>query len=149
MIYLIFIISYNIVLNSPHKIGGIFMKTKLKRITLLTLVTILCFSIIGCTRPDDKTNHIDIRGIVTQITIDSEEGSILVEGKVEDDTEYDKASIRVTRDTIIQNDSLSKSYKLSDIQIADKVEVAFKGPVAESYPVQASADIIRIITSKQ
>ena len=125
------------------------MKNKLKKAILLILVAILCFSIIGCTRLDDKTNTIDIRGIVTQITIDNEEGSILVEGKVEDDTRYDKANIHVTKDTIIQKDSLSKSFKLSDIQMGDKVEVVFKGPVAESYPVQASADIIRIITSKK
>jgi hypothetical protein len=124
------------------------MRTKLKKIIFLTLISIFCFSVIGCTKSDDISNNIGIRGIVTEIASNNEEGRILVEGKIEEDTMYDKASIHITKDTIIQKDSLSKSFKLSDIQVGDKVEVVFKGPVAESYPVQASADIVRIITSK-
>jgi len=73
-------------------------------------------------------------------------GFITVEGIIEQDTTYDKASVTITEDTIIQKGSLSTSFKLKDIKLGDTVEVVFKGPVAESYPVQGNADIVRIIS---
>jgi hypothetical protein len=37
-------------------------------------------------------------------------------------------------------------FKVTDLKVGDTVEVFFKGPVAESYPVQGTAEIVRIIT---
>ena len=124
------------------------MKRKLKRIILLALVSLVCFSIIGCNDPKiTEETQIGIRGIVKDIKINNEEGTILVEGKVEDDTAYDKASVRISKDTVILKGSSDKKLKISDIKLGDKVEVVFEGPVAESYPIQVGSSIVRIITS--
>ena len=70
----------------------------------------------------------------------------MVEGKIEADTIFDKASVRINTDTMIQKDNLNRLFEVTDLRIGDKVEVFFKGPVAESYPVQGTAEIVRIIT---
>ena len=90
--------------------------------------------------------QIGIRGIIKDINIGKDGASILVEGKIEADTVYDKASVHINTDTMIQKDNLSRLFELSDLKLGDKVEVFFKGPVAESYPIQGTADIVRIIT---
>ena len=73
------------------------------------------------------------------------EGNILVEGRIEKDTAFDKASIRVTNDTRIRRGTSKTRLKLADIKLGDVVEVVMKGPVAESYPVQGLADAIAIM----
>jgi len=128
------------------------MKNKFKKIMLFTFLSIISFSLFGCAKTDNITDTdtnnkiVGIRGIVTDITVDNNEGNILVEGSIEEDTTYDKASVTITEDTIIQKGSLNTSFQLKDIKLGDKVEVVFKGPVAESYPVQGNADIVRIIS---
>ncbi|MNP45997.1 hypothetical protein D3C76_1399650 [compost metagenome] len=89
--------------------------------------------------------NINLRGIVKNITLTSKGANIFVEGSIESDTQYDKASLTINSDTeIIRNSSNTKS-NISDIKQGDKVEVYFIGPVAESYPVQAVAGIIKIL----
>ena len=89
---------------------------------------------------------IGIRGIIKDISTSSGSATILVEGKIEADTVYDKASVRINADTMIQKDNLSRLFEITDLKIGDTVEVTFKGAVAESYPVQGTAEIVRIIT---
>lgn len=92
------------------------------------------------------SDKVDIRGIITNITVNnSEEGFILVEGEIEEDTSYDKASIRVDGSTIINVSTTTTKLQLSDLKVGDKVEVGFKGPVAESYPVQTKAGHITVL----
>ncbi|MCX8074850.1 MAG: YobA family protein [Clostridia bacterium] len=86
---------------------------------------------------------VDIRGTVTNVSQISNGVIILVEGNLEPGTMVDKASIRLDSNTkVVMN---SKKYSYEDISVGDKVEVEFKGPVAESYPVQASAKYINIL----
>lgn len=88
---------------------------------------------------------IGIRGSI--IGIDEDDAgnvtSILVEGAVEEDTMYDKATVKI--------DSNTKFYLGNDrstaeaLELGVRVEVVFEGEVAESYPVQGTAKSIRIL----
>ena len=107
--------------------------------------------------------RVDIRGLVTAIQkTDAENnrtlafgrtiGSILVEGAIEDDTTFDKARIRVTDKTRIFQKERGERHAVTfdSLKIGKalaKVEVQFTpGPVAESYPVQATAAEIVILS---
>jgi beta-N-acetylhexosaminidase len=104
----------------------------------------------GCsTKPSSGSNgdfQIAIRGIIKDINIGKDGANILVEGKIEADTVFDKAMVHINVDTMIQKDDLSRLFEVTDLKVGDTVEVFFKGPVAESYPVQGTAEIVRIIT---
>ncbi|MBO8173058.1 MAG: hypothetical protein H0Z33_14355 [Bacillaceae bacterium] len=68
-------------------------------------------------------------------------GSMLVEGEAADNNMYDKAMVRVTPQTRLfakKGDELVP-ISIEDLTVGDLVEVTFTGPVAESYPVQATA----------
>ncbi len=107
--------------------------------------------------------RVDIRGLVTAVQrTDAQNsgnlafgrtiGSILVEGAIEDDTTFDKARIRVTDKTrIFQRERGERQAVTFDSinigKVSVKVEVQFTiGPVAESYPVQATAAEIVILS---
>jgi hypothetical protein len=101
---------------------------------------------------DDKPAKVSIRGQVSNVRPADPKaagvlGVLLVEGAKEKDTEHDKASVRVTKDTKIEKktDKGLKPAKFEDIKKGSKVEVTFTGPVAESYPVQARAGRIVIL----
>ena len=115
------------------------------------LLLSLCIAILtGCSTklPSDSSGDfkIAIRGIIKDITIGKDGANIFVEGKIEADTVYDKAMVHINVDTMIQKDNLSRLFEVTDLKVGDTVEVFFKGPVAESYPVQGTAEIVRIIT---
>jgi len=82
---------------------------------------------------------IGIRGKVMSIVNGKDSITILVEGKVDDDTIYDKASVTIPKGTIITENELSKILDISDIIIGQTAEIIFDGEVAESYPVQGKA----------
>ena len=107
--------------------------------------------------------RVDIRGFVTAVQrTDARNsgnlafgrtiGSILVEGAIEDDTAFDKARIRVTDKTrIFQQERGERQAVTFDSinigKVSAKVEVQFTiGPVAESYPIQATAAEIVILS---
>lgn len=87
-----------------------------------------------------------IRGLITEKNSGNGNVSILVEGNIEEDTQFDKALVKITDDTMIQKDDMSRLFEVKDLKVGDRVEVYFTGPVAESYPVQGAASIVRIIT---
>lgn len=113
-----------------------------KKIIMLILCTVL-LSIIGCQREE----KIDIRGEITSVVIsdDNKVVSILVEGELEEDTSYDKASISIDESTSIYLVAGKDKISVEELKEGMKVEAIFTGPVRESYPVQATAKIIRII----
>lgn len=73
-------------------------------------------------------------------------GTMLVEGTKAKDTEYDKAFIKITKATkiFIMSGKELKPAKFEDLKGGQKMEVQFVGPVAESFPVQATAGKIVI-----
>lgn len=95
-------------------------------------------------RPPEPTGQPDITGVVTyasDVTNGDIVGSFLVEGGEGD---YDKASVTVTADTVWYRRT-ADGYEVIDAPTpADltgkRGAVRFTGAVAESYPVQATAD---------
>lgn len=100
--------------------------------------------ISGWTLTKENNNKVAIRGLVTEKSQEDEIGYILVEGKIEEDTEFDKASVSINTKTKIINEKSDEKLNLSDLKVGDVVEVIIDGPVRESYPVQIDAKIIRI-----
>lgn len=117
-----------------------------KRNVIILLSIFILFGIVGCSRHDSK-GKVGIRGDIKEIKLsdDKETASILVEGKIYEDTDYDKAMIRVDKKTKIHKLDSKDNISINDLKEGMKVEVIFTGPIAESYPVQGAAEIIRIV----
>ncbi|NLZ52042.1 MAG: DUF3221 domain-containing protein [Thermoanaerobacteraceae bacterium] len=112
---------------------------------LLIVVTLsLLFAVIGC--GTNGSDSVGIRGEITEIILDDDEkvAAVLVEGKVESDTVYDKARVAIAKDSVILKTN-GQELQPQDLEQGMKVEVVFQGPVAESYPVQAQAKAIRVL----
>jgi hypothetical protein len=127
----------------------------MKSIRLLGLLIGLISLLLGC-GPSGTTPGAgaDIRGSITDIQqadAQSREegiiGSVLIEGVIEEDTEFDKASVTITDKTRVLEqkgeDRLSVTFE--SLKIGQRVEARFTGPVMESYPVQATASEIVIL----
>ena len=89
---------------------------------------------------------VDIRGNISSVQNANPNnlgvfGTVLIEGKIEKDTGFDKASVRITRSTKLleRKDGREVAIKFEDLKVGQRVEAAFDGPVAESYPVQTNA----------
>jgi beta-N-acetylhexosaminidase len=112
----------------------------------------LLWLILGCAATGTalQTNPA-IRGSITSRNASNGQGglvgSILVEGNLENDTQFDKASIAITSETQIfeQVEQQRQPATFEALQIGQTVEAWFTGPVAESYPVQAVASDIVIL----
>ncbi len=85
-----------------------------------------------------------IRGSVTQVSMSGGEMTMLVEATGSDYGMYDKASVRVSADTVVltQDGEYAAMERISE---GDTVEVVFAGAVAESYPVQGKALRVMLI----
>jgi beta-N-acetylhexosaminidase len=103
---------------------------------------------------DPGKDKVDVRGTVSRVAASDDEakkagrlGSILVEGVKDATTAYDKASVKVTDKTKIEKlvGKERKAAKFEDLKKGSKVQALFTGPVAESYPVQATAKEILIL----
>lgn len=137
------------------------MKRKSRAMSVATGCILTFLILAGCGSPDNRRGKdafvhgdADIRGYITDIsTTESDEGgmlgTILIEGEPEEDTGFDKASVRVTRDTRIltETDGETSETTFSDLRMGQYVQAAFTGPVAESYPVQATAAEIVVLGS--
>lgn len=116
---------------------------------ILIILAIVILSAIAVYRnfmhtPDEFRT--DIRGTITNIVVNNaEEGIIFVEGQIEYDTSYDRASIRINKDTTITKGNTNTKINITQLKIGDRVEVKFKGEVALSYPVQATSDYISVL----
>ena len=130
---------------------------------LIKLVAISLFGLLvvsGCSpgkpqNPGDtqNTKQADIHGTILKLTKNGAGeilGSILVEGE-KGSKPYDQASIKVTQKTKISEKSVGKivNSNFDALQENLRVEVRFIGPVAESYPVQATADEITVLKDEQ
>lgn len=105
----------------------------------------------GCGEPEPEPVTADIRGVITALTPAGEPGaglgSVRIEGAKLPDTRYDKASVRITSETRVfqQLGDFRRPLTFADLALGDKVEARFTGPVADSYPVQATASEVVIL----
>lgn len=127
----------------------------MKKIISLLLALVIILSLVGCNRTqnsdknDNQNNNqakeipLVIRGMITQLNDNGENIVILVEGKKENDTMYDKARVTIRKDTkVYEND---KEIPAKDLKMHMLVEVYYDGAVAESYPVQMGAEKIVVV----
>ena len=122
----------------------------MKKILMIVLTAALAFSLIGCGKNSDK-ERIGVRGEITNLSQgqDNEVIFILVEGNLESDTAYDKASIAITGKTKVIAKDTKKRLSKDDLREGMQVEVVMEGPVRESYPVQGDAKEVRILDSRK
>ena len=94
-----------------------------------------------------KNEVLGIRGTVTEITRDaaSKIKSIKVEGKMEGDTSYDQAFVKITEDTLVFSEKTGEKIDGNNLDKGAVVEIVFAGGVNESYPVQGSAKYIKVL----
>lgn len=120
----------------------------MKRIAAMMLVMTFMISAAGCTGAGTgKDDKVSIRGQITKVLLDENQKvtGILVEGKLESDTSFDKASVRIEKNTKIYRGSPEQKLSAGDLKEGMKVEAIFEGEVAESYPIQARAKTIRVM----
>ncbi|MFQ3651857.1 MAG: DUF3221 domain-containing protein [Gemmataceae bacterium] len=96
----------------------------------------------------------DIRGNVEMLTVLKGRGvlgSLRIVGSKEKDTQYDQAVVRVpsTAKIYLWKDGKKVEAKFADLKKGDTVQAIFTGPVAESYPVQATAGEVLILPTKR
>jgi hypothetical protein len=89
----------------------------------------------------------DITGIVWQVSADVDgTGSLLVVGLQGVDSAYDRASVAITPDTTwVLPSGGGDAIPMTDELVGRRVAVTFTGPVRESYPVQATADEVKLL----
>ncbi len=118
----------------------------MKKLVITILAAAMLTAAAACA-PQQSEDTTGIRGEVREITTGKGNTVILVEGEVSDDTQYDKASVRVDADSKVVRiqDGKETAAEALDIKLFDVVEVVFEGPVAESYPVQGKAKLVRIL----
>ena len=92
----------------------------------------------------------DITGIVREVTSSTGGDSLPVLLVVADPgsaSSVDRASVRVTKDTVVWTAEGVRGAA-SDLATGELVAVWFTGPVAESYPVQATAGVLQILAPR-
>jgi len=123
------------------------------------LVIGLLSLVLACSRlSEGEGAAADIRGNVTKIyraDVRGRErgilGSILIEGVGEEDTKFDKASVTITEKTrIFEGRGRGRHpVKFEALELGQRVEARFTGPVLQSHPVQARAREIVILKSEK
>ena len=90
----------------------------------------------------------DITGAVSDLSAvagDDAPPVLLVVADPKSSSSVDRASVRVTADTIVWTAEGVRGTA-TDLAAGEQVAVWFTGPVAESYPVQATAGVIQVLT---
>jgi len=129
------------------------MKVKLVIVLLILLMLLTaCFNneneVDQDQLPEDSGSELVTYGVAGRIIkiINKEtedEITILVENESENNgAEYDKASVKITDDTIIYD---GEGSKIETFELGQYVRVFFEGEVMESYPVQGLARQINIV----
>jgi hypothetical protein len=116
---------------------------------LLFMLLAVAGATAGCSRGNKAVGPAaaDITGIVWQVTAAGDgAGSLLVVGLQGVPSAYDRASVRITQDTrwVLPSGS-GDAAPLTSALAGRRVAVTFTGPVAESYPVQATAAVVRVL----
>lgn len=89
----------------------------------------------------------DIRGRITSISVTSKTAVLMVEGDVNDDSKdikYKKAWVTVDLKTAIGRENSSETVSYLSLTPGDIIEVWFSNSVAETDPVQAYAQAVKI-----
>lgn len=118
-------------------------------------IFILVFSLAGALRCDTSSGgdpSPDIIGhisMVIALPTEPRTGLVIIEGPRREETLYDRASVIVSMATVIidKTGAGERIAAFGFLTAGQKVEALFTGPVAESYPVQATASLITVLES--
>jgi len=117
----------------------------MKRITLTSLLTAILLLVWGC--GPANSGQADIRGNIT--TLEPLNGSRDIIGiiLIESTINTDKARTTITDKTriLVQEGDKQRPADFAALQVGQTVEATFTGPIAESYPVQATAGQVVIL----
>lgn len=115
----------------------------MKYFTALLLVTLMV-GITGCDEDLDATTKTpDNQPSITGEIMALDQYFILVEENPAGSSGIGKASVALTDSTRILRRNGS-AVSAAELQVAQKVSVWFTGPVAQSFPIQATAGVIVI-----
>lgn len=117
---------------------------------------ILCLALGACTRTeqtsdnnsqvtrDTSTIPIDAPSIIGVVTSIGPGRTLRIEEKPSDESGSAKAVVRVPQGVAIRDRDSNTPRTFEDLQVGATVSAWFTGPVAESYPVQATASALVI-----
>lgn len=126
------------------------MKMTAKTKTYLLILVFIALAVSYFYWSSHRNYKMDITGTIIAIPNDLDESIVihlkedLIPGVPQ---AFGEAMVFISDQTIINIDNKEISLTSSLFQTGMRVEVKFTGPVAESYPVQAEAKFIRILTS--
>ena len=115
-------------------------------IMLMVTASVITVMLSACTA-GPPSGEPSIRGMVSGLAMaDSEEpgAAMLITGSAADGFGYDLAQVRAVSTTRVY-DSADRLIDVGDLENGMLVEVWLDGPVAESYPVQATAGAMRVL----
>ena len=126
---------------------------RFKVLMVLGLVLLVIAAGCGGQPSGDSVDEgrVDIRGVVASVQPADGTGAdndilgwVLIEGEREKDTQFDKADVAITEKTRIleRSGGVLTESTFGSLREGLSVEATFTGPVAESYPVQATAEEI-------
>jgi len=119
------------------------MIPRIAHIAALTALT-LTLALGGCTAKTPATDPA-IRGTIQSVSqTDAGIGAVLVAGPLADGTTLDKAMLSITDETRVLS-AAEEPLEPDVLEAGMRVEAWITGPVRESYPVQADADVIRLL----
>ncbi|MCK8114806.1 DUF3221 domain-containing protein [Anaerosoma tenue] len=128
----------------------------MKRIGWVIVAVAAGLALAGCatSAPEPPSTEPDIRGVVTSVS-DAGDGASFRVVWMNDDAvgaqeDYDAAQVTANAATEILTRAADGSVTdaaVDDIAVGTVVEAWFEGPVAESYPVQATAGAVVILGS--
>lgn len=118
---------------------------------VLALAAVLAVGTVGCS-PRLPSEPPAIEGLITSATASGGRAMLLVEVPAEElpgsespSRGYDKASVTVSEDTLLF-DAAGGTLAITRLsRTGARVRVWFTGPVAESYPVQATASAVQLL----
>jgi beta-N-acetylhexosaminidase len=126
-------------------------RTRIRTLNALALAALLALGTLASTgcAPTLPSEPPGITGAVTRLAAgDGRPASITVEGQTQPAGALsDKAAITVPPTTMFfdSKGNAASLGAIAHIAIGTKVRVWFNGPVAESYPVQGSAEAVQIL----
>jgi hypothetical protein len=123
-----------------------------KTVSLVLLACLLLAAGCGSSGGSGSPNPPDVTGTVTNVTPPLPDGDVLgslfITGRFEGGTTTDQVAVAVVRSTRIYREPGGErvSVEMKDISVGSEVEAWFTGPVMESYPPQATASEINILS---
>lgn len=109
---------------------------------------VLCLSLAACARTeltsDGGTNHTEAPSITGVVTSIGPGRTLRIEERPSDESGSAKAMVRVPEGASIRHRDSQAQRHFESIQQGATVSAWFTGPVAESYPVQATANALVI-----